>query len=166
MLGFSEHLVHWSLPLLESPQSPSFRLLRETSPSIPLNPGHSGFSGLCICNSLHGWVLSCFDHRLQNGTLNSRGKRSPDRGCAYLLPWERQFLSIFTCSYRSREKKSQIINISINYPATFVYPLNVGTVYLPFKLLRSSVERSVLSYKIYHCGITCGCSSGNVMLLI
>lgn len=69
MLGFSEHLVHWSLPLIESPQSPSFRLLRGTSPSIPLNPGHSGFSGLCSCNSLHGWVLSHFDHRLQNGTL-------------------------------------------------------------------------------------------------
>lgn len=61
-------------------------------------------------------------------------------------------------------KKSQI-NIPINYPATFVYALNVATVYLSFKLLLSSIEQSILSYKIYHREIAGRCSSRNVRFL-
>lgn len=72
-----------------------------------------------------------------------------------------QFLSISPDSSRNKGK----IIISINYPAIFVYPLSLGTVCLPFKLLLSSIERSILSYKIYHCGITCRCSSRNVKSL-
>lgn len=71
-------------------------------------------------------------------------------------------MTLLTSNDSTNEPKKLQTNISINCPATFVYPLNVGTVYLLFKLLLSAIEQSILSYKIYHWKITCRWSSGNV----
>lgn len=131
----------------------------------PSKPGHSDFAALWSHSSFHWWVLGSFDCRYPNEILLiTQAKESTFRTCLPSCLGEGQFLPILPGSYRTKKKKSQI-NISINYPATSVYPLNVGTVYLSFKLLLNSIEQSILSYRIYHREITCRCSSRNVRFL-
>lgn len=131
---------------------------------LPPGPATVGLSlSVCVGPSVDVCsAVSIIDLRTRH--CQQQRRRHPHLEHAHLLVWEKDSpFPSFQAPLGAR-KESQI-NISVNYPATFVYSLNVGTVYLPFKLLLSSVEQSILSQKIYHREITCCSTSRNVRFL-
>lgn len=132
-------------------RSPDFRFLQTQHNPLPFNivenfSFHPLVWPLSICCYLYlePFSLMTLACRSQNETLLiTEAKVSIVRTCHLLAREDNPFAS-FQAPIGARRRKSQL-SISINYPATFVYPLNVGTVYLPFKWLLSSTEQSILS---------------------
>ena len=130
----------------------------------PPRPSRCGSVALCMCSSFMGVCSAVSIVDLRTRHCQQQRQRRPHLEHAHLLAWEEDSpFPSFQAPLGARKESK--INISINYPATFVYSLNVGTVYLPFKLLLSSAEQSILSQKIYHREITCRGTSRNVRFL-
>ena len=159
-----DHLLQILLVLLQNDHDPlPSRMLGNLS-FCPPGPAAVGLSlSVCVVPSMDVCsAVSIIDLRTRH--CQQQRQRRPHLEHAHLLAWEEDSpFPSFQAPLGAR-KESQI-NISINYPATFVYSLNVGTVYLPFKLLLSSAEQSILSQKIYHREITCRGTSRNVRFL-